>query len=419
MNTKKIGCHEPTYGSSNCSSSEFVNPSCEKFNCPSLLFDCSPWKNNLNSSNLFSYSEEGSAMPPCHSSSAFPNSIGSTTSSFSSAEYLMDFPQFEHQVSYPSVSYQPPINSLDFSVHVSPVSKFSLRPEKKRDVSHSWETLESDVRFPLHECGNSAVCDKRQKLLYRNHQDILAQLVAQSTEEGLDSNLNKRQLVSSETVNRSSVGYNLENALMRSPKFQLQNVKKHSKAPIVVPITSYNPNSGSFVPSKTRIRWTPDLHEKFVACVNCLGGSEKATPKGILKLMDSDGLTIYHIKSHLQKYRIAKYLPESSEGKFQRKASANELQPLRITEALQIQLEVQRHLHEQLEIQRNLQMRIEAQGRQLQKLFKEQMKPNKNLTEAQDLEDFFPAKHQETAQDVQFFVLGEDHQNNHFTSKIS
>ncbi|KAH0448961.1 hypothetical protein IEQ34_022761 [Dendrobium chrysotoxum] len=212
---------------------------------------------------------------------------------------------------------------------------------------------------------------------------------------------------------------------MRSPKFQLQNVKKYSKASIVVPITSYNPNSGSFVPSKTRIRWTPDLHEKFVACVNCLGGAEKATPKGILKLMDYDGLTIYHIKSHLQKYRLAKYLPESSEGKFQRKASANELQQLdprtgiRITEALQIQLEVQRHLHEQLEIQRNLQMRIEAQGRQLQKLFKEQMKPNKNLTEAQDLECFFPAKHQETAQDVQIFVLGEDHQNNHFTSKIS
>uniref|UniRef100_A0A7N0UTT7 HTH myb-type domain-containing protein n=1 Tax=Kalanchoe fedtschenkoi TaxID=63787 RepID=A0A7N0UTT7_KALFE len=71
---------------------------------------------------------------------------------------------------------------------------------------------------------------------------------------------------------------------------------------------------GSTLSSKMRIRWTQDLHDKFVECVNRLGGSDKATPKAILKLMDSDGLTIFHVKSHLQKYRTAKYLPESTEG---------------------------------------------------------------------------------------------------------
>ncbi|KAL6844132.1 hypothetical protein ACP4OV_025805 [Aristida adscensionis] len=141
--------------------------------------------------------------------------------------------------------------------------------------------------------------------------------------------------------------------------------------------------AGQGAPSKTRIRWTQDLHERFVECVNQLGGADKATPKGILKLMNSDGLTIYHIKSHLQKYRIAKYMPASSEGKQEKKAAGNEMQNLdpnagvQITEALRVQLDVQRRLHEQLEIQRNLQLRIEEQGKRLQKMFEEQMKASR------------------------------------------
>ncbi|GAA0140209.1 DNA-binding transcription factor [Lithospermum erythrorhizon] len=72
--------------------------------------------------------------------------------------------------------------------------------------------------------------------------------------------------------------------------------------------------SAAALSNKTRIRWTQDLHDRFVECVNRLGGSDKATPKAILKLMDAEGLTIFHVKSHLQKYRNAKYVPDSSGG---------------------------------------------------------------------------------------------------------
>eukprot|EP01018_Ginkgo_biloba_P024279 Gb_26823 [translate_table: standard] len=45
-----------------------------------------------------------------------------------------------------------------------------------------------------------------------------------------------------------------------------------------------------------------------------------------------------------------------------------------MTEALRLQMEVQKRLHEQLEYQRNLQLQIEEQGRYLQKMFEEQQK---------------------------------------------
>nr|KAJ0184742.1 hypothetical protein LSAT_V11C900468410 [Lactuca sativa] len=67
---------------------------------------------------------------------------------------------------------------------------------------------------------------------------------------------------------------------------------------------------------KERLKWTQELHDLFEKAVNQLGGPDRATPKGILKTMGVTGLTIYHVKSHLQKYRMSKFIPESSKGKF-------------------------------------------------------------------------------------------------------
>ncbi|KAK9155675.1 hypothetical protein Sjap_003155 [Stephania japonica] len=54
--------------------------------------------------------------------------------------------------------------------------------------------------------------------------------------------------------------------------------------------------------SKTpRLRWTPDLHDHFLHAIHQLGGEDKATPKQVWEAMDIKGLTLSHVKSHLQK----------------------------------------------------------------------------------------------------------------------
>ncbi|KAG5532868.1 hypothetical protein RHGRI_027228 [Rhododendron griersonianum] len=161
-----------------------------------------------------------------------------------------------------------------------------------------------------------------------------------------------------------------------------------TQVPLHHPISSGGSPSPAVPQHKARMRWTPEHHEAFVEAVNKLGGSERATPKCVLKLMDVEGLTIYHVKSHLQawillfKYRTARYKPESSEGRPEKKSAPVEEitsldlknRSMGITEALKLQMEVQKQLHEQLEIQRNLQLRIEEQGRYLQMMFEKQKK---------------------------------------------
>ncbi|CAI9097409.1 OLC1v1033830C1 [Oldenlandia corymbosa var. corymbosa] len=177
--------------------------------------------------------------------------------------------------------------------------------------------------------------------------------------------------------------------------------------------------------NKTRIRWTQELHDRFVECVNCLGGAEKATPKAILRLMEWEGLTIFHVKSHLQKYRNAKFVPESAEGRPDKRASLCNLahidgkNGLQLKEALQLQLDVQRRLHEQLEIQRKLQLSIEEQAKQLKLIFDKQQETTRNLLESQNSNITSPSYMSSSPLENADILISEELENTHFSSEIS
>ncbi|XP_057440320.1 myb family transcription factor PHL7-like isoform X2 [Lotus japonicus] len=126
---------------------------------------------------------------------------------------------------------------------------------------------------------------------------------------------------------------------------------------------------------KERLRWTQQLHDRFVEAVNRLGGPDRATPKGILKAMGSSKLNIYHVKSHLQKYRISKLIPESTtRGKIEKKSISDilpnfsSISALQLKEVLQLQTEAHKRLNDKVE--RSLKLKIEAQGRYFERISK-------------------------------------------------
>ncbi|XP_074572911.1 myb family transcription factor IPN2-like [Curcuma longa] len=168
-------------------------------------------------------------------------------------------------------------------------------------------------------------------------------------------------------------------AASRKPPSTSMNSASHERAPMCV-----QGDSGLVLTTdpKPRLRWTAELHDRFLDAVNQLGGPDKATPKTIMRVMGVKGLTLYHLKSHLQKFRLGKQphrefndpsLKEAMDLQRNTASSSRIMgrsmnESLHGTEALRMQMEVHRRLHEQLEVQKHLQLRIEAQGKYMQSI---------------------------------------------------
>ncbi|WCJ34650.1 Homeodomain-like superfamily protein [Euphorbia peplus] len=131
--------------------------------------------------------------------------------------------------------------------------------------------------------------------------------------------------------------------------------------------------------NKQRIRWTTELHDLFLDAIQTLGGPEFATPKKILGIMNVKGLSIYHVKSHLQKYRLARNsnvlvpdLKQNNKETYHNNDKSNSRNVMPVTEALQMQIELQKLLHEQLKAHRELQLSIEQNAEFLRRLIEKQ-----------------------------------------------
>mmetsp|Transcript_50149 Transcript_50149/g.83263 ORF Transcript_50149/g.83263 Transcript_50149/m.83263 type:complete len:688 (+) Transcript_50149:79-2142(+) len=164
--------------------------------------------------------------------------------------------------------------------------------------------------------------------------------------------------------------------------------------------------------ARKRLVWTPDLHQRFVAAVNILG-IHCAAPKAILQLMNIEGLTAEHVKSHLQKYRmnLKKGNTEEEEKPMVTNSSASSVSAAPVTSntavvdkkadsraaaqkeiqrhfkiqerTLQLQMQLQMQMHSQLALQRQLHVSIAQQKELLEAQLKEQQEHLKALLDEQ------------------------------------
>ncbi|XXG46235.1 hypothetical protein AAC387_Pa02g1136 [Persea americana] len=420
MNANKIVSQEKKHDClKNCCASSIFDGACQNISSRQLwnkgiCFPCAspegivhpncPKKFSSLSPNSVSCLERSSPQPdlmPTNPSFSPLSYFQSQSSELYPSDHYPCFPPYVYQVN--SLSHFSPWSSTGFLSHRSSEATSPVKFMKQNDLNYqSHDSLQSAVKLSSYGNQNSRTSAHLSRIQSRSFQgsELLPFMESKMTGEDVILDATRK----------------LQN-LQPAPEKQLP---RHSSGGV----TSSNISSGVATSNKTRIRWTQDLHECFVESVEQLGGADKATPKGILNLMNHDGLTVLHVKSHLQKYRNAKYNLGFAEGRFERRTNVRDAQQIdletsrHITETLRLQLEVQRCLHEQLENQQRLQMQMEEHGKRLQKILEKQQEKNSNLLEGQDLDSLFPDERPVSLDDAQFSNVG-GFENTHFPTKIS
>ncbi|KAK7812855.1 protein phosphate starvation response 1 [Quercus suber] len=254
------------------------------------------------------------------SNSSVVGHMFSSSSGFSTdLHYSSISPHEKHSRHSPFIS-QSSTNAASLPITHSSGSLQSTASHYAKENSASWQTdsLSSFLDFPVNtpiENSQVEISSCNAALASEEFTKWADQLIAD--DDALASNWNELLGDTSVTDLEPKMVFPVSKS---SPNFQAHQ----SQVPLQLPATSgeiravANPTSlANSAPAKPRMRWTPELHESFVEAVNLLGGSERSSEK---KLTPIEEMSL-DLKTGIE-----------------------------ITEALRMQMEVQKRLHEQLEV---------------------------------------------------------------------